>query len=167
MTTALIALIGTLGVALIGILATRLDANDQHKRLAQKVDMLGKLDKRDDAYLYERMSVAVALNLDWVMKSEAFRWKKKHFRTLQTAAWISATVMFVLLIVGREFDLGEYEPLRVVAYWFALVATNVFSLLIWIDVFDFNPVQHWKAWRAGKGEEKRETAPSSDSPNEG
>lgn len=50
MTAAMLTFAGTLLVAMIGAVIARLDANDRHQKLSQKVDILAKLSPETPAH---------------------------------------------------------------------------------------------------------------------
>ena len=109
MTAAMLTFAGTLLVAMIGAVIARLDANDRHQKLSQKVDILAKLPH--DSAAHTRMSGIVLDAIDELAEYEHRRRSAVFQRRALTMALLAWLVVVGLRIAAEQFDVGHYEQI--------------------------------------------------------
>ncbi|ATD70031.1 MULTISPECIES: hypothetical protein [Gordonia] len=107
MTAAMLTFAGTLLVAMIGAVIARLDANDRHQKLSQKVDILAKLSP--ETPVHTRMSGIVLAAIDDLAEHEHRRRSAVFQRRTLTMAFLAWLVVVGFRIAAEQFDLGHYE----------------------------------------------------------
>ncbi|UPG69561.1 hypothetical protein [Gordonia hongkongensis] len=109
MTAAMLTFAGTLLVAMIGAVIARLDANDRHQKLSQKVDILAKLPH--DSAAHARMSGIVLDAIDELAEYEHRRRSAVFQRRALTMALLAWLVVVGLRIAAEQFDVGHDEQI--------------------------------------------------------
>ncbi|MFE0749378.1 hypothetical protein [Gordonia sp. NPDC058843] len=100
MTAAMLTFAGTLLVAVIGAVIARLDANDRHQKLSQKVDILAKLPH--DSPAHARMSGIVVDAIDELGEYEHRRRSAVFQRRALTMAFLAWLVVVGLRIAAEQ-----------------------------------------------------------------
>ncbi len=107
MTAAMLTFAGTLLVAMIGAVIARLDANERHQKLSQKVDILAKLAPGSAAHA--RMDGIVLDAIHDLAEYEHRQRSAAFQRRALTLAFLAWLVVLALRVSAEQFDLGHYE----------------------------------------------------------
>ncbi|GAC86239.1 hypothetical protein GP2_065_00040 [Gordonia paraffinivorans NBRC 108238] len=154
MTAALLTFAGSLLIAGVGGIFSRLDANDRHQKLAQKVDILAKLPSGTAAHA--RMESIVLDAIGDLGEYEHRRRSLMFQRRALMAAFVAWLVVVAIHVTDEKYDLGHDDNILDYVEIIALVVG--FLLLIASVAATIRDLRHRHGDPEAPGSVKRPTS---------
>jgi hypothetical protein len=126
MTAAIIGAIGVITVALIGVIAGRIESNDKRTRLTKDVEILSKLD--ESSAQYSELKASIDKSLASMLRNDKLRDSGAAYRNCLVQTIVFAVIWTTLAYALWKYDFGQARGQIEILF-------TIVQIWTWVNVF--------------------------------